>query len=396
MGKQGRMGEFHTPFPPLSMRTVHGINRFVGFKQLHKRSAFEAFLDEHAEARKRWNVLRPVLDGILDEKQAANTFHLSTRTIRRWKKRFDPTNWYSLLPESRAPKARPRVKTPLERYERVVNIANENLAWGAPKISDYIVLHDPPGMRLGKRTVSRLLVRGLENGDIAHRVKLKTKTKTRRDVRGRTIRRVKDSTKDVVKPGERVQTDGVIVQIWDAGEELLRKLYFSCSIDRFSRAGMVTVGESLNASLTIENHSRIQKLIAEPIEEVINDNGGENLGDCLEYYEGENIIQLFTYPHAPKQNAICERFNRTFQEECLLGRRIDLTQSIEIIQEQVNAWLVFYNTERPHEALDGFSPILALFRWRWQLLPQCDKENYPCGHMLWRGTHTCLSSLYKV
>jgi transposase InsO family protein len=368
------------------MRTVHGINRFVGFKSLHKRSVFEAFLDEHPKARRRWNVLRPIFDEVLTKEQAADAFHVSTKTIGRWQKRFDPKNWYTLLPEPRTPKTTPRERTPLERYERVVNIANENLAWGAPKITDYIILNDPLDMHIGGRTVSRLLARGLRNGDIPPRVSLKAKTKTRRDVRGRTIKRIKDSTRDVSKPGERVQTDGVIVQIWDVGAELLRRLYFSCSIDRFSRTGMVTVGESLNADLTLENHKKIRDLIGEPIEEIVNDNGAENLGDCIEYYEGENIVQLFTYPHAPKQNAVCERFNRTFQEECILGRHVDLTQPIEIIQEEINAWLVSYNTERPHESLDGIPPILKLFRWKWEQLPQEDKESYHCGHMLWRGT----------
>lgn len=368
------------------MRTVHGINRFVGFKKLHRRSTFEAFLNEYPEARRRWNVLRPILDGILTEEQASNAFHVSTKTISRWRAKYDERSWYSLLPQSRKPHATPRRKTPLERYERAMQIANDNPAWGAPKIHDYIKLYDPVDLHVSGRTVSRLLARGLKNGDIKPRVKLKAHVKHRRDIRGRTINRIKDSTRDVSSPGERVHCDGVIVHIYDAGRDLVRRLFFSCHIDRYTKLGMITVGESLDTALTLKTHEKLRKLLGVPICEKINDNGGENLGDCIEYYEEHHIVQLFTYPHAPKQNAVCERFNRTFQEECLLGRRIDLLRPLEVIQEQINAWLVHYNTVRPHEALGGIPPILALFLWKWEnTLSERDKENYHCGHMLWRG-----------
>lgn len=368
------------------MRTRHGITQIKGCKSLLRSAQFQAFLDEHPEARHRWDILRPILDTILTPEQAANAFHYSERTIRRWKAQYDPCDWYSLLPASRRPHATPRTQSPPWMYERVAQIANDNLAWGAPKIADYIAFHDAIDRRISPRTVSRLLARGLQRGDIDPRVSLKKHTQTRRDVRGRTIKRVQHSTDPASKPGERVQADGVVVQIWDAGEQLLRRLYFSCAIDRFSRIGMVTAGFSLNADLTLTNYGRIRDLLGETIETILNDNGAENLGDCIEFYEGEHIIQLFTYPHAPKQNAVCERFNRTFQEECLLGRRIDLTQPLTVIQEQINAWLVHYNTQRPHESIGNIPPILHLFKWKYRQLSPERQADAVCGHMLWRGT----------
>lgn len=370
------------------MKTVHGINRFVGFKKMYLSAAFEDFLDEHPEACRRWDILRPIIDGKMTQELAADAFHVNERTIRRWLAQYDPKNWYSLLSKSRRPLKTPRSQIPLERYQRICAIANSELSWGAPLLCDYVRLHDDVHLWLGERTVSRILKRGLRNGDIQTRRRIRTLVKRRRDLRGRTIKRVEKSTKDTESPGERVNTDGVVVHIYDAGKVLVRKLYFSCSIDRYCRAAMVTVGEALNADLTIENHSKIRTLLGEPIEEVVNDGGPENLGDCIEYYEGENLVQSFTFPHSPKQNAIVERFNRTFQEECLLGRCIDLMQSIHSLQEEINAWLVFYNTERPHQALGGIPPILQLFRWKFVHLPE-GKQDSTSGHMLWRGTKYC-------
>jgi len=369
------------------MRTRHGITQVRGFKIILRSAAFQSFLEEHPEAQKRWNILRPILDGILSVEQAALTFSVSERTLYRWKAQYDPRNWYSLLSQSKRPATAPRARAPLWMHERVCEIANANPAWGAPKIAQYIRLYDPPDQRIPERTVSRLLARGLSQGDIAPRVRLRKLKKTRRDVRGRTVNRVTNSTDPASFPGERVHQDAVIVHVYDAGRELLRKLAFSDSLDRHTRNGMVVAKEGApDASLTQCSLTSLQRLIGEPIIEKISDNGGENLGEMIEYCEGATIVQLFTYPHAPKQNAVVERFNRTFQEECLLGRRIDLLQPIEVIQEQINAWLVFYNTERPHEALGGVPPVLALFRWKLRHLPKERRADPTCCHMLWRGT----------
>jgi putative transposase len=369
------------------MRTRHGITQVRGFKAVLRSAEFQSFLSEHPQAWRRWNVLRPILDSTLTIRQAAATFGVSERTIYRWKARYDRSNWYSLIGEPKQPKTTPRTKAPPWMFNRVTEIANDNLAWGAPKIADYIRLYDPVDRWIRGRTVSRLLARGLQQGDIVPRVRLKKLKKTRMDVRGRTINRITNSTDPASSPGERVHQDAVIAHIYDAGRSLLRKLVFSNSLDRYSRAGMIIAGEGApDALLTKRSLASLQCLIGEPILEKISDNGSENLGEMIEYCEGETIVQLFTYPHAPKQNAVVERFNRTFQEECLLGRRIDLLQPIEVIQERINAWLVFYNTERPHEALGGIPPILALFRWKLSQLPPDRRSDETCCHMLWRGT----------
>ena len=379
------MATLHS-FPPHLMRTRHGITQVRGFKRILRAANFESFLDEHPEARLRWDVLRPIFDETISAEAAANVFKISERTIRRWRNEWSPDSWYSLLPMSTRPKTTPRKLTSLERKLRVVEIANDHLAWGAPKIYWYIRQEDSIALHIGKRTASRILAKGLLSGEIVPRVKLKALVHHRKDVRGRTINRVKNSTDPASAPGERVHNDGVIVQIFLAKQGILRRLYFSNTIDRFSKLAMVVAGEHLTPELTIASHMALERILGEPIREKINDNGSENLGACIEFYEGKNIIQLFTYPHAPKQNSVAERFNRTFQEECLLGKRIDLTQPIEVIQEQINAWLIEYNTERPHEGIDNMTPIRKLVAWKFQQLPK-DRQAVPlCGQMLWRGT----------
>jgi hypothetical protein len=80
------------------MRTRHGITQVRGFKAVLRSAEFQSFLSEHPQAQRRWNVLRPILDETLTIEQAAKTFELSKKTIDRWKHRYDPDDWYSLLP----------------------------------------------------------------------------------------------------------------------------------------------------------------------------------------------------------------------------------------------------------------------------------------------------------
>ncbi len=53
-------------------------------------------------------------------------------------------------------------------------------------------------------------------------------------------------------------------------------------------------------------------------------------------------------PHQPQQNAFVERFNRTYQEECLaLDRPADLAQA----RQDTQTFVTHYNFKRPHQGL---------------------------------------------
>ncbi len=63
-------------------------------------------------------------------------------------------------------------------------------------------------------------------------------------------------------------------------------------------------------------------------------------------------------PHHPQQNAFVERYNRTYQEECLA---IDRPADLEHATEVTAAFVEHYNGERPHQGLscDNRPPLIA-------------------------------------
>jgi hypothetical protein len=65
------------------------------------------------------------------------------------------------------------------------------------------------------------------------------------------------------------------------------------------------------------------------------------------------IDHLLTAPRRPTTTGKIERFHRTLRQEFLTGR---IFQDLPAAQAELDAWVVSYNTERPHTALDMATP----------------------------------------
>lgn len=65
------------------------------------------------------------------------------------------------------------------------------------------------------------------------------------------------------------------------------------------------------------------------------------------------LTQEYIAPYTPEQNGLCERFIRTFKEECCWQHRFG---SIEDARRVIAAWVHKYNTRRPHSALGYKTP----------------------------------------
>ena len=69
------------------------------------------------------------------------------------------------------------------------------------------------------------------------------------------------------------------------------------------------------------------------------------------------ITHLFIYPRCPKINSFIERANRTLKEEFLNEYQDLALTDINLLNQELVKYLVWYNTQRPHEALNYKSPI---------------------------------------
>lgn len=105
-----------------------------------------------------------------------------------------------------------------------------------------------------------------------------------------------------------------------------------------------------------------QMVFPVPFEFVLTDNGSEFKKHFARRLSELHLTHYHTYPKMPKMNAHCERFNRTIQEEFVDFHAHELLepQKFNVVLME---YLVWFNTERPHHALDLQSPLQFLLEW---------------------------------
>ena len=84
------------------------------------------------------------------------------------------------------------------------------------------------------------------------------------------------------------------------------------------------------------------------------DNGPEFISQHLIAWANKNGIELrYIQPGKPSQNGLIERLNKTLRQECL---NLTWFQSMEQLNEEIQAWSHIYNELRPHKNLGRIPP----------------------------------------
>ena len=84
------------------------------------------------------------------------------------------------------------------------------------------------------------------------------------------------------------------------------------------------------------------------------DNGPEFISQKLDNWCKENKVRLiFIQPGTPTQNAYIERFNGSLRRELLNAY---IFKTITEVKQKTNDWMIDYNKNRPHKALNYKTP----------------------------------------
>lgn len=85
------------------------------------------------------------------------------------------------------------------------------------------------------------------------------------------------------------------------------------------------------------------------------DNGPEFLQhEFVNWAQAMGMKMQYTQPGKPTQNAYIERFNRTYRNELL---DLYMFRNLNEVREATYWWMIGYNEERPHDALNGMTPV---------------------------------------
>lgn len=151
------------------------------------------------------------------------------------------------------------------------------------------------------------------------------------------------------------------------------RIYQQTFIDTYSRVAFAKLYTTKHAITSADIlNDRVLPFFEEhgiPMLRILTDRGTEFKGKP-ENHEYELYLNLEGIEHSktqvrhPQTNGICERLHRTMQEEFYaIAFRKKLYDNLELLQQDLDEWMQYYNNERPHSGryCYGKTPMETFF-----------------------------------
>jgi len=125
-------------------------------------------------------------------------------------------------------------------------------------------------------------------------------------------------------------------------------------VDQFNRKCLtIEIQPSMPAWRVINTLNQVIEKYGKPLG-IRTDNGPEFTSHLFQSWLEETGVQWVKIQKGkPQQNAIIERFNRTYREDILDA---NLFRTLDNVRDLTQTWMEEYNNERPHEALNYQTP----------------------------------------
>lgn len=287
--------------------------------------------------------------------KTARHFGIAPKTLWKWKKRFDERDLSTLEERSRVP-ARKRMRTITEREEvRIVDLRRSHLRWGKEKIA--LVYAKRYGSSVSAWKVQKVI----ERYRLYYNPAKNARIQSRRQKAGKKRRIAMLKMRN--RSGFLFRIDSV-VRYWFG-----TKRYILTAIDNASRFAFARMYTSHSSRAAADFLCRLHLLVNGKIENVQTDNGSEFHGEFEEACKKLEVEHYWSRIKTPKDNAGNERFNRTLSEEFIdMG---NMTADQTEFNRRLTEWLIEYNFERPHQALDYAPPANFIYKYDPRLLPTC-------------------------
>jgi transposase InsO family protein len=250
-----------------------------------------------------------------------------------------------------------------------LELSLEHPTWGCNKLCDSLALE---GIKISYPTIQNILNKHemgtryerllkLEERSLEHQIELSPQQvawieKTNPCFRERHI--------ESSRPGEVLSQDTFYVGVLKG----VGRVYLHAVVDTYGSYafGFLHTTKQPEAAVAVV-HNDVLPFYKEkglPVDAILTDNGREFCGKDTHpyelYLELNDIEHRKTQVRRPQTNGFVERFNRTVLDEFFrIAFRTKLYESVEALQVDLDAWLVHYNTERPHQGYrnQGRRPI---------------------------------------
>jgi len=311
----------------------------------------------------RLDAVRTVLAGA-SVTEVAVQVGVSRQSVHAWVGRYLSEGVAGLADRSSRPRSCPH-QAPELVEQAVIELRREHPRWGAKRIRLELLRAGAPW-----RPEVRLAESEVPSSSTINRILRRHEL-----VKARPRKRSRDSYVRFERPGP-MQLWGIDivggVQLVNTATGQLREAKIVTGVDDHSRfCVMAAVVERSTARAVCLAFA--QALVKHGVpEEVITDNGkqftdrfsrhGPSRGEVLfdKICRRNAITHRLTWPSSPNQNGKVERFHGTFRPE--ISQAGPFT-SLEQAQAAVDAWVVAYNADRPHQGLDEHRPVMPADRF---------------------------------
>jgi transposase InsO family protein len=294
---------------------------------------------EKSKMEQRYDAVLGVIKDGFSVTEVARKFNVSRQTVHTWMARYERGGLEALEDRSHRPSVSPHQMDPMVEA-RVLELRRLHPHWGQITIAHRLAKEQVDPLP-SPSSIYRALVRSGVLVPHAPRKKLVT---YKRWERGRPMELWQ---MDVV--GGVLTHDGTEAKLLTGIDDHSR-FVVCCGV--MARATLRPV--CLHFAAAIERHGVPEEILTDNGKVFTNRYGHSDSETMFDRLCRENgITHLLTAPRSPTTTGKIERFHRTLRTEFLTGRTF---ASLQAAQEEVDAWVVDYNTKRPHQSLKMATP----------------------------------------
>lgn len=274
-----------------------------------------------------------------------------------WKRRFQTQGFEGLKDLPPIHRSHPQT-TPPETVEKIRTLALEHPSFGCNRYEAMLSLE---GIRVSSITIQKILN---DNGlgtryerwlalEAKHAEKAIEITAEQAAFLEKLNPCFRERHVESAAPGELLSADTFFV----GSLKGVGKVYLHAVVDTFGSYafGFLHVSKQPEAAVSVLHNDVLPfyRNLDLPVKAVLTDNGREFCGTEKHPYELyldlNGIEHRRTKVRTPRTNGFVERFNGTVLDEFFrVKMRETFYETVEALQADLDAWLIHYNTERPH------------------------------------------------
>lgn len=249
--------------------------------------------------------------------------------------------------------------TPPETIEKILKLSMEHPAWGCDRLSDHLLLE---GVKVSSPTVQDILIKNGMGSRYERLLKLEERALEEKiELTPQQVAMIekanpafKERHVESSRPGELLSQDTFYVGYLKG----VGKVYLHTVVDTYGSYafGFLHTSKQPEAAVAVLHNDVLPFYQGHNIQvkKILTDNGREFCGSDSHPYEVylqlNDIQHKRTKVRKPQTNGFVERFHRTVLDEFFRQAfRSKFYESVEALQADLDAWLIYYNTERTHQ-----------------------------------------------